>query len=217
MHKPMRFVLLLMLVAAGGCLPARRLPVDRQTFSGPRYGWLRKQGVPPGAPAERPVPHQQPIQPGEPVFPAARPGGAEHARATVGAGPQVTASNNGAQVPVASSAFPTKPIAQPAPLPEQAIARAFGDSTDYYGVEPRPWNAKAIAALPVAVATVALAVALQSTGVLLVGGAIAFALGLVGSRQCRDRGNRGKGLALAGMILGAAALFMCMVGLIMAA
>ena len=36
-------------------------------------------------------------------------------------------------------------------------------------------------------------------------------------RQCRDRGNRGKGLALAGMILGAAALFICMVGLIMAA
>ncbi|MCC6839925.1 MAG: hypothetical protein IT230_07190 [Flavobacteriales bacterium] len=91
------------------------------------------------------------------------------------------------------------------------------DSTDYFSQQPKRWNAKAVAALPVAVAAVGTALLAQSTLLLLAGGALAFALGLIASRQCRDRDERGKGLAIGGMILGAAALFLALVGLLMAA
>ena len=61
------------------------------------------------------------------------------------------------------------------------------------------------------------AVAAHSVPVLVVGGAIAFALGLIGSRHCRDREDRGKGFALAGMVIGAVALFVGLMALILTA
>lgn len=79
------------------------------------------------------------------------------------------------------------------------------------------WNAKAIAALPLGLATLAVGIAAQSIALLLIGGAISFALGLIGSRQSRDRAQRGKGLAIAGMVLGGAALFFSVMVLIWAA
>lgn len=90
------------------------------------------------------------------------------------------------------------------------------DTTDYYGEPERRWNAKAIAAAPAGLATVLAGLLAHSIPLLLIGGAIAFALGLIGSRQCRDRGDRGKGLALVGMILGAFALFFGLMVLILA-
>ncbi len=90
------------------------------------------------------------------------------------------------------------------------------DTTDYYGEPERRWNAKAIAAGPTGLATVLTGLLAHSMPLLLIGGAIAFTLGLIGSRQCRDRGNRGKGFALAGMILGAFALFFGLMVLILA-
>ena len=89
--------------------------------------------------------------------------------------------------------------------------------TAYYDPEPRRWNVKAISALPIGLATVIIGIASQSIYLLLIGGAIAFALGLIGSRQCRDRQDRGKGFAITGMALGAAALFFSLMVLILAA
>lgn len=91
------------------------------------------------------------------------------------------------------------------------------DSTDYFSRQPKRWNAKAVAALPVAVAAVGTAFLAQSTLLFLAGGALAFALGLIASRQCRDRDERGKGLAIGGMILGAAALLLALMALLWAA
>ncbi len=99
-------------------------------------------------------------------------------------------------------------------FPPAGIDAWATDSTDYFNPEPRKWNGKAIASLPVAVVVGVLGIALESIPVLLVGGAIAFTLGLIGSRQCRDRRNRGQGLAFSGMILGAAALFFCLLALL---
>jgi hypothetical protein len=92
-----------------------------------------------------------------------------------------------------------------------------GRTHAYYTEQDHRWNAKAIASLPLAIATVVIGVASQSIYLLLIGGAISFALGMIGSRQCRDREHRGKGFAIAGMALGAAALFFSLMVLIWAA
>lgn len=93
---------------------------------------------------------------------------------------------------------------------------AVQDSS-YYAPEKHPWNAKAIASLPIAIGTVVVGIASQSIFILLAGGVVAFVLGLVSARQCRDREDRGKGFALAAMILGGAALFFSIMVLIWAA
>lgn len=89
--------------------------------------------------------------------------------------------------------------------------------TGYYVEQHHRWNAKAISALPVALVTATLGFALQSSLLLLIGGAVAFTLGLIGSRQCRDRQDRGKGFAIAGMALGAILLFLGALGLLLGA
>lgn len=99
----------------------------------------------------------------------------------------------------------------------QTLPNTAQKDTAYYDPEPRRWNVKAISALPIGLATVIIGIASQSIYLLLIGGAIAFALGLIGSRQCRDRQDRGKGFAIAGMALGAAALFFSLMVLILAA
>lgn len=105
---------------------------------------------------------------------------------------------------------------RPSPFFKKDLTASDPD-TAYYAEQDHRWNAKAIAALPVAVATVVAGIALQSILLLLIGGAVAFTLGLIGSRQCRDREDRGKGFAIAGMALGAAALFFSLMVLIWAA
>lgn len=91
------------------------------------------------------------------------------------------------------------------------------DTTSYYAPEKHRWNAKAIASLPIAIATVVVGIASQSIFILLVGGVVAFVLGLISARQCRDREDRGKGFALAAMILGGAAMFFSIMVIIWAA
>lgn len=91
------------------------------------------------------------------------------------------------------------------------------DTTSYYAPEKHRWNAKAIASLPIAIATVVVGIASQSLFILLAGGVVAFVLGLVSARQCRDREDRGKGFALAAMILGGAAMFFSIMVIIWAA
>jgi len=91
------------------------------------------------------------------------------------------------------------------------------DTTSYYTPEKHRWNAKAIASLPIAIATVVVGIASQSIFILLAGGVVAFVLGLISARQCRDREDRGKGFALAAMILGGAAMFFSIMVIIWAA
>lgn len=93
---------------------------------------------------------------------------------------------------------------------------ALDGDTNYVQEAPHHWNAAAIAALPMAITTVFLGLSMASTLILLLGGAVAFTLGLVGSRQCRDRGDRGKGFAIAGMAIGAAAFFLGLIALLLA-
>lgn len=91
------------------------------------------------------------------------------------------------------------------------------DTADYYAEVEHRWNIKGLVAAPIGVATVVAGIALHSIPILLVGGALAFALGLIASRQCRDREERGKAFALVGMILGAIALFFSAMVLVWAA
>ena len=97
------------------------------------------------------------------------------------------------------------------------VSRPVQDTTSYYAPEKHRWNAKAIASLPIAIATVVVGIASQSLFILLAGGVVAFVLGLVSARQCRDREDRGKGFALAAMILGGAAMFFSIMVIIWAA
>ncbi|MCO5275890.1 MAG: DUF4190 domain-containing protein [Flavobacteriales bacterium] len=109
-----------------------------------------------------------------------------------------------------------RPISTQFPEIEWRVPRSAVDSVDYYALEDRRWNVKAVAAAPVAIGVVVAAALMRSTPLLLIGGALAFALGLIASRQCRDREERGKGFAMAGMILGGLALFISLMALILA-
>lgn len=97
------------------------------------------------------------------------------------------------------------------------LAASVQDTTSYYAPEKHRWNAKAIASLPIAIATVVVGIVSQSIFILLAGGIVAFVLGLISARQCRDREDRGKGFALAAMILGGAAMFFSIMVIIWAA
>lgn len=177
--------------------------------SGARYGWLRKQGT---------------VERHEKAPARAQTGGATEEAIRHLPLPLAVHHPEPADASITASAdIPGDPSTRPMIAPQQPdhtlrrMAPTSQDTTDYFEEEPRTWNAKAIAAAPVAAATLVLGFGLQSVIILLVGGAIAFTLGLIGSRQCRDRGNRGKGFALAGMIIGGAALFLSLVVFIVAA
>lgn len=206
MRPPFRPVLLLLMCLALGCAgPARHTAA--------RYTWLQKQGKRP--PARPPCTVAVAVEVTAPDLPASVASGP--ADLPPPAEPPLEWAALGTVIPLA----PAPPSAALTPradhtFPPAVIAVQASDSTDYFTPEPRKWNGKAIAALPVAVAVAVLGIALESIPVLLVGGAIAFTLGLIGSRQCRDRRNRGQGLAFAGMVLGAAALFFCLVALLVA-
>lgn len=173
-----------------------------------QYGWLRKQG--------------------EVTSPAPEP----RARATalgyaVMAGPDMEATLSEVRTHTivkatgARSSWVRRPPRSVVVLPDPHHFRdpitASEEPAAYYAEQPHHWNTKAIAALPVALATVLVGIVSQSILLLLIGGAVAFTLGLIGSRQCRDREDRGKGFAMAGMALGAAVLFFSLMVLIWAA
>lgn len=170
-----------------------------------KYAWLRKQGTVIASEREASLVNKN--------TPAAREGIQAETLEPVSATATADASVNLPIHPaLASTGFePTFGILQPTPEISST------QDSSYYDPEPRRWNVKAISALPIALTTVIVGIASQSIYLLLIGGAIAFALGLIGSRQCRDRGDRGKGFAIAGMALGAAALFFSLMVLIWAA
>lgn len=194
MQRPVRYLLPALVVLSVGCAGTRNAP---------KYSWLRKQG--PVQASERPsVPLPMAMVANDASMPPVReqdPEPLSASRSTDAPPVDTRISLNAPQSPV---------------IADERIAAAAQD-TSYYAPEKRRWNVKAIAALPVALTTVIFGIASQSIYLLLIGGAIAFALGLIGSRQCRDREDRGKGFAIAGMALGAAALFFSLMVLIWAA
>ena len=167
------------------------------------YGWLRKQG--PVKEAQRPVIHggeeaAAALETNQPPDPDPVP-----ALEAVANGPQSVELNLAATVRAEPKTFLSAAKEEPFQL---VTALQTRPDTGYFDEHAKRWNAKAVAALPAAIAALTLGFALQGAWILLIGGAIAFALGLIGSRQCRDREDRGKGLAIAGMALGAVALFL---------
>lgn len=75
----------------------------------------------------------------------------------------------------------------------KALARGSGPEE----VERTKWNLFALVSPVLFIAAVVAAILSQSTGILLVGCAIAFVAALIGVRQCRERGERGQGFAMA--------------------
>ena len=80
--------------------------------------------------------------------------------------------------------FPKRRIDEPQPLREE-------------GDERTKWNLFAVIAPVLFIAALAIAIPAQSTELLLIGCAIAFAAAFIGARQCRERGERGQGFAMA--------------------
>lgn len=216
-HRKLQFLLPIALAACTGCAGPTRGLAGKTGLSAPRYGWLRKQGKPVDANTSHAVPAAD-LSANGVLWPSANTatradsnGYGPDLERTVA--PSALAWNDPAPAvpaPAAQKWHPEKHL--PAPHPANAK-----DSTEYFAPEPRHWNTKAIAAAPAALATVVAAVAAHSVPVLVVGGAIAFALGLIGSRQCRDREDRGKGFALVGMVIGAVALFVGLMAVILTA
>ena len=186
-----------------------------------KYAWIRKQG---------PLPKEHPLDRAGPPATAIPGTGVLVQEHATGTAPDAFETGSlSAAVPSvafhgALSRMPTGAL----PEPEGSTLAAIGatillpsnpvqDTTSYYAPEKHRWNAKAIASLPIAVATVVVGFASQSIFILLAGGVVAFVLGLISARQCRDREDRGKGFALAAMILGAAAMFFSIMVIILAA
>ncbi len=65
------------------------------------------------------------------------------------------------------------------------------------GDERTKWNLFAVVAPILFIAALAIAIPAQSTELLLIGCALAFASAFIGARQCRERGERGQGFAMA--------------------
>ncbi len=200
MQRSARLVLPLVIGLSVGCAGTR---------NSPKYTWLRKQG--PVQTTERPAslaaasPLKQSIR--RPELEALRTSNSSHSspgQLQDSLSLPSTDLTADARIGLSYSAAPHLPY-------------TAKKDTAYYDPEPRRWNVKAISALPIGLATVIIGIASQSIYLLLIGGAIAFALGLIGSRQCRDRRDRGKGFAITGMALGAAALFFSLMVLILAA
>lgn len=216
-HRKLKFLLPIALAACTGCAGPTRGLAGRTGPSAPRYGWLRKQGKPVDANTSLAVPAVDLSAngvPGPSANTATRPQGNRTGPDLEGTvAPPAPTWNDPAPAAPAPAAQ-RRPLEKHLPAPHTASTK---DSSEYYAPEPRHWNTKAIAATPAALATVVVAVAAHSVPVLVVGGAIAFALGLIGSRHCRDREDRGKGFALAGMVIGAVALFVGLMALILTA
>ena len=78
---------------------------------------------------------------------------------------------------------------------------------DQYEYQPPPTGRPAGRANPLAIAALACGIGQFFLGLLIVGNILlavpALVLGIVGLRQVRSRGERGRGMAIAGVVLGA--------------
>ncbi len=94
------------------------------------------------------------------------------------------------------------------------------DTTYDYAIEgqaaqPRTrWNTFAVASVPLFIATLAAAIPAESTVLLLIGCALTLASAVIGARQCRDRGERGQGFAMAVMGFAAAGFLISLIALL---
>lgn len=231
MRHPARTLLPCLALATLGCAGTAR-----QTH-GPQYGWLRKQGH--RTTARPPMPDAPDLRMSwesvaqEPALP---PAGEEWA-GTNKTDQSVLLGGTFApprSAPVLDQQAPSNARQEPAPgspsapfsrstgqtfstirqAPVPATAPAAHDQDDHTAAERR-WNIKGTVAAPIGAGAIIAGLALHSIPILLIGGAVAFALGLWASRQCRDRMDRGKGFALVGMILGSAALFFSLMVLLL--
>lgn len=199
----LRLMPLVALMAVGCSGPVKQAARKPALHRGPQYGWLRKQGpVDQTREAFLQAKEAAPLQAWEPISPV--PGTAIDVQASAGpSGPAVE----------------HRPMARPLPTGQQEVATPLptaADGTDYYGDEERLWSVKGIVSAPIGAGAVVSGILLHNIWILIIGGAIALALGLIASRQCRDRSDRGKAFALVGMILGAFSLFFGLMVLIWA-
>lgn len=198
-------------ILLAGCAGAPKRGAFFHHPNTPRYPWLRKQGLvaaqqhePRIRPARaRPIAAKDrmrplPIREAVPQVPDAP-------------DPRMTAQRSG---PTGPAVFPIATPAATGALTTVPRVVAQQDTGDYYQPPPGRWNAKAIASLPVALTAAIWGIAVQSLPLLLIGGAVAFTLALVGARQCRNRRERGRGFALAAMIVGGGILFFALMAYI---
>lgn len=80
--------------------------------------------------------------------------------------------------------------------------------------ERTEWNWLAVAAPIILIITLVAAIPAQSTELLLLGCLAALAAALIGARQCRDKGQKGQGFALAVMGLAAAGAVIALLALL---
>ena len=76
------------------------------------------------------------------------------------------------------------------------------------------WNLVAIASAVVFAIGFSIAVAMQSTELLVIASAIALALAIISAKRCRDKGERGEGFALITMGFATAALLIGIIALV---
>lgn len=158
--------------------------------SSPHYAWLRlkdtKQDLTEQAQEE---PKQQPLPADDPVADAGLPISPSHP--TIPPPPQRTAVfESGSQVTEHSA--------------------DHQDTAYYTSDHPRKWNSMAVVSLPVALIGVGAAIAIQSSLLLGIAGALALALALIGGRHARDHDERGRGFAMLAMIIGSVSLFLAL-------
>lgn len=174
-----------------------------------RYGWLRRQGMvqaPLPSPANRRSESDRAWQLGHPpVLRSPAP-------------PELTVmapSNEKRLLATRPREQASQALAAPLPHWQAPASILQPDSTDYYSTEPGKWSVLAFTSATLAAATLAVGISVQSLLVLFIGGVAAFIIGLVASRRCRDRQERGKALALIGMVLGGATLFFSLMALLL--
>ncbi len=87
----------------------------------------------------------------------------------------------------------------------------FGEPGQYPGFQPQPSGSASGRTNPLAVAALVCGIGQFLLGLLIVGNILlaipAVALGVIGIRQIRSRGERGRGMAIAGIVLGVLGIF----------
>ena len=107
------------------------------------------------------------------------------------------------------------PFAQPTPPP--AYPQPYGQQYGQYSAVPAATgtNGLSIASMITGIASIPLACC--CTPLAIAGGGTAIGLGFVGLKQTRERGQRGRGMAIAGIATGAAGLLLGIILLILGA
>ncbi len=111
----------------------------------------------------------------------------------------------------------TNPYAQPAPPAyPQPYGQQYGQYGQYSAVPAATGNnGLSLASMITGIASIPLACCCSPLAI--VGGGTAVGLGFVGLKQTRERGQRGRGMAIAGMATGAAGLLLGIIMLILGA